>query len=68
MEIHDPLGSESEWTTSLEFDNNRLKKIVLTNNENEEQPLAAGEDIWIVKNRETAGYNFCKLHFSGLMG
>lgn len=62
-----PLGRESDWTTSLEFDNNRLKKIALINNENEEQPLETGEDIWLVKNRETAGYNFCKLHFSGLV-
>ncbi len=63
-----PADETSPWKTILEFSDNRLKKLGLSNyilpNSN---PLESSENILILQEGKSVGVGFCKVTFYGLV-
>jgi len=61
-------GVESDWKTYLEFENDRLKKIVFKNEAISTNPdVLSSESVLVLPQHESDGYGFCDLLFFGIV-
>lgn len=67
--LSQPLpGTASSWVADLEFENDRLKRIALVNNQVfEDGPLTVGETVTIIQQGNTQASELCTLKFVGLV-